>query len=478
MSLERLEVTPFSTVVRSIITGKRSGYLTISKENSRRTLYWAYGELILIACSNLQESFWSFLVHKSIISAERRDLLAATDPLDVVPSAQTLGLEPDVRRSLEREWLRALTLPLFSLDSGTTAFAEAEPLAPERRILAASTPALVVEGVRSISNGLVLRHSLGDLKTVIEPATGVETQLARLPLSESEHAIAQSLKAPRSIDSILKEAGDSGAAGKIVVALMTLGIWTPSRHQRSEPAMVPLTDPNVDRDMAILAALGSSDPRSLKALALSRRIDSSDFYTLIDVPRGAPTSVIVERCEVLKREYDPSTYPPIVRDAVERIQQTLDRILKTLGTAGYRQQYDKLLHQGNVEGKSVDQEQARIDVARQNLRKARDLSIMGDYYGAIVLLKQSVHFDPGNSEAWHLLGSCQERNPKWRRDAATSYQKSLAADPNNIEAMISLGDLYRSEGLATRAQTFYEDVLKIDPEHELAKRRIKQLKGK
>ena len=99
-----------------------------------------------------------------------------------------------------------------------------------------------------------------------------------------------------------------------------------------------------------------------------------------------------------------------------------------------------------------------------------------DFYGAIVLLKQSVEYWPDNAQAWYLLGACQERNPKWRRDAAESYQMALSIDPNFIDALISLGDLYKSEGLTSRAQSCYEDVLKISPENQQAKTRLGSMK--
>ena len=41
---------------------------------------------------------------------------------------------------------------------------------PEKRVFLQSTPAVVLEGIRAITNGLVLRRSLGDLKREIEPA--------------------------------------------------------------------------------------------------------------------------------------------------------------------------------------------------------------------------------------------------------------------------------------------------------------------
>jgi tetratricopeptide (TPR) repeat protein len=89
-----------------------------------------------------------------------------------------------------------------------------------------------------------------------------------------------------------------------------------------------------------------------------------------------------------------------------------------------------------------------------------------------------VEFVSDNADAWLLLGSCQERNPKWRRDAAESYQRALSLDPNKVDALISLGDLYRMEGLASRAQSCYEDALKIVPDSQQAKSRLELLKKK
>jgi len=144
-----------------------------------------------------------------------------------------------------------------------------------------------------------------------------------------------------------------------------------------------------------------------------------------------------------------------------------------------RQAYDKLLLQRAARG--ADELQKRVTqraIAEQNFFRARELSAAGDYYGAIVLLKQAVDFAPDHADAWLLLGSCQERNPKWRRDAAESFQRTLSLDPNKVDALISLGDLYKLEGLSSRAQACYEDALKIAPENQQAKSRLDAVKKK
>src|SRR5262249_60295409 len=128
-----------------------------------------------------------------------------------------------------------------------------------------------------------------------------------------------------------------------------------------------------------------------------------------------------------RTRHDPATYPPIVRDSIVAINKRIDEALGILKDPVRRQAYDRLLQQRAARG--ADELQKRVTqraIAEQNYFKARELSVAGDYYGAIVLLKQAVEFAPDHAEAWYLLGSCQERNPKWRREAAESFQRSLS----------------------------------------------------
>jgi tetratricopeptide (TPR) repeat protein len=235
----------------------------------------------------------------------------------------------------------------------------------------------------------------------------------------------------------------------------------------------------MQRDLELLAAIGSSDERSLRAVAFSRQMAALDHYQVIDVPRAATRGQIVTAYETRKQQFDIATFPPIVRESLVAIHRRLDEALAVLSEASQRVAYDKLLNSRRGEGAaSIQQRLTQRSIAEQNFQKAQELTNQGDYYGAIVLLKQAVHFVPDHADAWALLGACQERNPRWRRDAAESFQMALSIDPNNVEAMISLGDLYRAQGMISRAQTCYEDVLKISSENQQAKSRLSQLKKK
>jgi hypothetical protein len=478
VSLERIEITPFVVIAGEILQQRRTGYLTILKPALRKVLYFSQGELIMSVSAAADDSLGEYLVRNGALTRERATELFGDDPNDAVDKLHEAGLlDLSTRQTLLREWLTAQVLPLFSLDEGTAAFTEDEAIAPEKRVFLQATATLLIDGVRSITNGLVLRRSLGDLKRTIHLARDSRFTIESLPLTEAERKMVASMSEPTSIEVFLRRfSTQSVAVAKLVISMMALGVFAPYEERPSTPT---LDAADMQRDLELLAAIGSSDQRSLRAVAFSRQLNTLDHYQVLDVPRAATRAQLITAHEAVKKKYDIATFPPIVRDSLVMIHRRLDEALDVLKDATQRASYDKLLHSKRGETTaSIQQRLTQRSIAEQNFTKAQELVNQGDYYGAIVLLKQTVNFVPEHADAWALLGACQERNPRWRRDAAESFQMALSIDPNNVEAMISLGDLYRAQGMISRAQTCYEDVLKISAENQQAKSRLAQLKKK
>src|SRR6185503_14580752 len=134
--------------------------------------------------------------------------IGAAEPADAVARFHELGgLDLSLRQSLLRDWIASVFLPLFSLDEGTAAFNDDTAIEPEKRVFLQSTAVLILEGVRSITNGLVLRRSLGDLKREIEPGRDARMSLDTIPLNDAERQIAQSLRTPQTIEAFIKSSG-------------------------------------------------------------------------------------------------------------------------------------------------------------------------------------------------------------------------------------------------------------------------------
>jgi tetratricopeptide (TPR) repeat protein len=478
MSLDRLEITPFANIAAEILQHRRTGVLTIVRPPLRKELYWSQGELVLSTSAAPEDSLSDFLVRRGIITPHQAMTIADGPPTEAVAAFHEAGVRDlSSRQTLLREWLASQFVPLFSLDEGTAAFSEDSAIDPDKRVFLQSTAALVLEGIRAISNGLVLRRSLGDIKREIAPPRESRYSLDTIPLNETERRIAASLATPLTIETFLKQfPSDSLTAAKVVIGMLTLGLFEiVDREARQAQDMTDAA--SMQRDLELLAAIGSDDQRSLRAIGLSRQLESTDHYHLLDLPRAATRAQIASQGELLKKRYDPATYPPAARPAVEAIVRRIDEAVTILRDPVKRQAYDKLgIPQAGGASGDLQQRATQRSIAEQNFSRAKELAIEGDYYGAIILLKQAVKFAPDHSEAWFLLGSCQDRNPKWRREAAESMQQALSIDPNHVDAMIALGDIYRSEGLTSRAQSCYDDVLKISPENQQAKSRLQLIK--
>ncbi len=476
MSLERLERTPFSTMAGEVIAGKKTGTLTVVDRTARRALFFSLGELVMVDSSSPEDSLADFLLRRSMIDHGAARQLAASDPTELVRNFHELELAaPASRQSLLREWVTSIVPPLFSLDEGTAAFAAEEALDPEQRIFL-STPAVILDSVRSISNGLILRRSLGDMKREIGQASDSRYSMDRLPLQEAERRVAESLHEPKSIEAFLRDfASDSLGAAKVLIGLLTLGVFT--IVEIAEVRAVDIDDEQMQKDMQLLATLGAGNPKALQAVAFARQSAQMDYYKLLDVPRGALRAQIMTRADELRRRFDPSEYPALVREYLDIIRKRIDEAAFGLSEPVRRQEYDKLLSASRRDDSvSVQQRLARRSIAEQNFRKARELSVMGDHWGAIVLLRQAVDYAPDHAEAWYVLGTSLEQNPKWRREAVEAFQRALSLDPNMVDALLSLGDLYKGHGMTARAIACYEDALQIDAENALAKTRLKNVK--
>lgn len=481
MSLDRIEITPFALIAGDLLQNRRTGTLTILRNSSRKTLYWSQGELVLIVPDDPADTLPDFLVRRGVMTPQQAvDSFRSADSGEAVSRFHETGLQTlSARQTLLREWLTSVFIPFFSLDDGTSAFTDEEAIDADRRVFVQSTAALILEGIRTITNGLILRRSIGDLRRTIEPARNSRFTIESAALTDTERRVAEGLSDPQTIEAFLKQfPADSVLAARVMIGMLALGIFAVVDEHASRVS--PANAADMKRDLELLAAIGSNDPRSLRTIALSRQLPSLNHYEVLDVARASTRQQIISSAEAMKKKYDPSTFPGVVREAVQDILRRIDEATSVLQDASRRAAYDKLLLQssgrGAPAGDAIQQRLTQRSIAAQNLNRARQLSVQGDYYGAIVLLRQAVAFAPDVADAWVLLGACQERNPKWRRDAAESFQMALSVDPNHVDALIALGDLYRVEGLATRAQTCYEDALKIAPENQQATSRLQALK--
>ena len=75
------------------------------------------------------------------------------------------------------------------------------------------------------------------------------------------------------------------------------------------------------------------------------------------------------------------------------------------------------------------------------LKSANKLIYKGKYRQAIEVLNQAVESEPGNANAWNLLGYASRKEGKLEL-SAQAYEKALSIDPNHKDALEYQGELF------------------------------------
>ena len=84
------------------------------------------------------------------------------------------------------------------------------------------------------------------------------------------------------------------------------------------------------------------------------------------------------------------------------------------------------------------------------VRQAQERAMTGDHAAAVNFLMTAIDKQPRYTEAYTLLGNCQDCLDK-KDDAITSYNKALQIDPSHAEAWFNKGMILKKLGQTKEA---------------------------
>lgn len=100
----------------------------------------------------------------------------------------------------------------------------------------------------------------------------------------------------------------------------------------------------------------------------------------------------------------------------------------------------------------------------------------GNYPAAIKLLEPAVAADPENTEALLTLGLAYKGNHELGKAIAT-LEKTLKLAPNSADACELLGEAYSENGERDKAITAYQQALKLDPNRPDVEKALQELRA-
>jgi len=152
----------------------------------------------------------------------------------------------------------------------------------------------------------------------------------------------------------------------------------------------------------------------------------------------------------------------------------LQRAFQVLSDYGLRGEYEK---RGYKEYVAPDIKEDSVEFAKTLYRKGVTLFNQKNYPQAIAVLTDAVKNNPEKAEYISLLALCQSELPSMKREAEQNFIKAAAIEPWNAEHVVALGMLFYSERLLKRAEGFFRKALELEPNHELARKKLTEIVG-
>jgi tetratricopeptide (TPR) repeat protein len=95
-----------------------------------------------------------------------------------------------------------------------------------------------------------------------------------------------------------------------------------------------------------------------------------------------------------------------------------------------------------------------------------------EYHAAVHLLREAIKLDPSRAPYHYHLGVALIRNPRTRREAEEHLSKAADLEPYSAQIRVKLGMLYKEVGLTKKAESYFQQAIRLDPDNRAARREL------
>jgi hypothetical protein len=113
--------------------------------------------------------------------------------------------------------------------------------------------------------------------------------------------------------------------------------------------------------------------------------------------------------------------------------------------------------------------QGREQKAEALFEEAKQKISAQEFTGAVSCLREAVQLVPDSARYRLVLGTTLSAFPTFIGEAEIHLNRVIQMEPNNVTALIALGQMYLKAGLRPNAEKAFRAVLKIDPNSKVAR---------
>lgn len=222
----------------------------------------------------------------------------------------------------------------------------------------------------------------------------------------------------------------------------------------------------------ILEPLSEEDSQVTKINSLHSRLESLSFNELLEVDRNADSETIKKKYYQLAKEYHPDRHlnhsANDTKMKLTRISDALTKAYNTLTDDKRKAEYYKSLASTKKEtGREKD---GAEDLLRNGIKELKK----GNFQGAIDSFTSAIKLKPDSTSYLSHLSLAYSKVPGKMKEAEEVLLKAIKLEPFNADLHANLGLIYIKAGLKKKAQSSFQKALKIDPQHDKAKKGLEQ----
>jgi curved DNA-binding protein CbpA len=473
-----LAQTPLPQILRWIFVDQLRGTLTLARGDDLRRLYFEKGELRTATSSRESQRIGAFLQRRGRVSDE--DIRWALDEI-ARQKGSRLGQKLVERGLLTRaiidsemkRLVEEIVFSAFEWEDGEYRFEPSTAVLDPDIVLAFSTAAIIVEGIRRLPENPIFRARLGEGSGVLRLAREPMSRYQYLPLAPQEAYVLSRIDGLLDVDSLLAIAGSSrGTAAKMLYALLSCGLveWkSDGTEGRASVGTVATLNVEVANEPQ------RSTPGHAELVRNTwRRIDWLSHYELLGVGRDASPEEIrrayLEKSRLfhpdLRNRPDLAALGKELTAVFERLKVAHDALADPDARAEYDRQPGESA--GPVLSAGGGDPEARQQLARRNFEHALDYIAMKDYFPAIALLQEAVRFAPDVAEYRFRLGETELKNAKWVERGLENLKAAARVDPPRADFLRGTARALVTHGRKREAESYARRAHELEPGPESA----------
>ena len=485
-------------LIRDVYSARSTGILHFERDGTGKRIYFKKGNVVFANSDVNDDRLGEFLIRTGEIDRTAFDraseLMRKTGQRMGKTLIELEQLSPERLSELVRRQVQEIIYSVFDWDRGAYGFEILDRPVEEDIVVELSTAELILIGVRAMGSLAHIRSALGALDRVLRHTENPLLLYQKMTLTHSEGYVLSRVDGSTSVVEIasISPLGENEtlrcvyalvSAGVVELASRTLPPTSriPSSAAREE--RVPAPDQQNKEAQEPQSASGLEGEILADIAAKHASLENADYYKLLEVSPGASDDEIKKGYYAMAKKYHPDRHHlPHLREVQGLLEELFAKV-----TVAYQELSDSALRR-RYDGARQLKARATIDpgaagpspypvppevVAERHYQQGYAHFERMEYFDAIQCLRECVRMIPGEPRYHKLIARALSKNPNWRKEAEDHFMLALKANEFDVECILGLAENYDAAGLATRAANLYERILAYDPDHAVAREKLR-----